>query len=101
MTDSAEIQNIKKLITDTSGECDRINKKLDDHISGEKIQKDIVKTLRIQQLQDCLNRLLQKEVNRLVHQESHCKTLCACEIERPNKQLETFIKYLDISNPIA
>ena len=79
MTDSAEIQNIKKLITDTSGERDRINKKLDDHISGEKIQKDIVKTLRIQQLQDCLNRLLQKEVNRLVHQESHCKTLCACK----------------------
>ena len=65
-TDSAEIQNIKKLITDTSGELDRINKKLDDHISGEKIQKDIVKTLRIQHLQDCLNRLLQKEVNHLL-----------------------------------
>ena len=59
------------MITDTSGELDRINKKLDDHISGEKIQKDIVKTLlhtqqalqaRIQQLQDCLTKLLQKKL---------------------------------------
>ena len=106
VSDSPEVENIKKLIADTSSELESANKKLDDHISGEKLQKDMVKTLpcmqtalqaRIQEWQDCLIRLMQKEVNRLVQQKSTCKTLCAHEVEQLNKELDTFIKYLNIN----
>ena len=106
MSDSPEVENIKKLIADTSSELESDNKKLRDHISGEKLQKDTVKTLlrmqtalqaRIQEWQDCLIRLMQKEVNRLVQQKSTCKTLCAHEVEQLNKELDTFIKYLNIN----
>ena len=81
VSDSPEVENIKKLIADMSSELESVNKKLDDHISGEKLQKDMVKTLlrmqtalqaRIQEWQDCLIRLLQKEVNHLVQQKSTC-----------------------------
>ena len=44
VNDSPEVQNITKLIADTSSELESVNK-LDDHISGKKIQKDMVKTL--------------------------------------------------------
>ena len=106
VSDSPEVENIKKLIADTSSELESVNKKLDDHISGEKLQKDMVKTLlrmqtalqaRVQELQDCSIRLMQKEVNRLVQQKSACKTLCAHEVEQLNKELDTFIKYLNIN----
>ena len=103
VSDSPEVENIKKLIADVSSELESVNKKLDDHISGEKLQNDMVKTLlrmqtalkaRIQEWQDCLISLMQKEVNRLVQQKSTCKTLCAHEVEQLNKELDTFIKYL-------
>ena len=103
VSDSPEVENIKKLFADVSSELESVNKKLDDHISGEKLQKDMVKTLlrmqtaleaRIQEWQDCLISLMQKEVNRLVQQKSTCKTLCAHEVEQLNKELDTFIKYL-------
>ena len=106
VSDSPEVENIKKLIADTSSELESVNKKLDDHISGEKLQKDMVKTLlrmqtalqaRIQEWQDCLIRLMQKEVNRLVQQKSTCETLCAHEVKQLNKELDTFIKYLNIN----
>ena len=77
VSDSPEVKNIKKSIADTSSELDSVNKKIDDRISGEKIQNDVVKTLfhmqaalleRIQEWQDCLINLLQKEVNCIVQQ---------------------------------
>ncbi len=106
VSDSPEVKNIKKLIADTSSELESVNKKLDDHISGENVQKDVVKTLlrmqtalqaRIQEWQDCLTSLMQKEINRLVRQKSSCQTLCADEVEQLNKELDTFIKYLNIN----
>ena len=105
VSDSPEVENIKKLIADTSSELESVNKKLD-HISGEKLQKDMVKTLlrmqtalqaRIQEWQDCLIRLMQKEVNCLVQQKSTCETLCTHEVEQLSKELDTFIKYLNIN----
>ncbi len=106
MSDSPEVKNIKKLIADTSSELESVNKKLDDHISEENVQKDVVKTLlhmqtalqaRIQEWQDCLTSLMQKVINRLVQQKSSCQTLCAHEVEQLNKELDTFIKYLNIN----
>ena len=52
---------------------------------------------RIQEWQDCIISLMQKEVNRLVQQKSTCKTLCTHEVEQLNKELDTFIKYLNIN----
>ena len=59
---------------------------VDTHLSTEEIQSDVLKVLRhmqqqlqnrMQELQNTMTTLLQKEVDQLVECQSHCETLCS------------------------
>ena len=73
-------------------------------MSTTEIQNDAVKVFllrqnklqkRVQELQNSLTALLQKEVNRLIENQSKCETLCAHETIQLNEEIDVFIKYLN------
>ena len=102
--DSPEITNLKELIQTASCELECEKKKLDEYLSTTEIQNDAVKVFllrqnklqeRVQELQNSLTALLQKEVNRLIENQSKCETLCAHETIQLNEEITVFIKYLN------
>jgi hypothetical protein len=52
---------------------------------------------RVQELQNSLTALLQKEVNQLTENQSTCETLCAHETAQLNEEIYLFIEYLNIN----
>ncbi|CAB4030285.1 Hypothetical predicted protein [Paramuricea clavata] len=104
LNESAEIANLKELIKTTSTELDDISKRLDTHLSTEEVQSDVLKVLRrmqqqlqnrMQELQNTMTTLLQKEVDQLVERQSQCETLCAHETLQLNEEMSIFIQYLN------
>ena len=104
LNESAKIANLKELIKTTSTELDDISKRLDTHLSTEEIQSDVLKVLRhmqqqlqnrMQELQNTMTTLLQKEVDQLVERQSQCETLCAQETLQLNEEMSIFIEYLN------
>lgn len=102
--DSPEITNLKELIQTALCELECEKKKLDEYLSTTEIQNDAVKVFllrqnklqeRVQELQNSLTALLQKEVNRLIENQSKCETLCAHETIQLNDEITVFIKYLN------
>ena len=64
LNENAEVTNLKELICSVSSELDSVNKKLDDHLSGEEIHKESIKIfLQMQrQLQTRLQTLLRSNI---------------------------------------
>ncbi|KAJ7389469.1 hypothetical protein OS493_031438 [Desmophyllum pertusum] len=69
------------------------------------IQRDVVRALvdmqrklqlRIQELSSTLERLYEKEVQRLLQHQSHCEALCANDKAQPSEEIGTFIGFLNI-----
>ena len=103
--ENSEIANIKQVIASVSMELDAVAQRLDDQLSAAAVQKDTVRALvdmqrklqiRIQELTSTLERLYEKEVQRLLHRQSQCEALCANDKSQLNEEIGTFISFLNI-----
>lgn len=105
LEESSEIANIKQLIASVSTELDSVVQRLDHQLSAAEIQRDVVRALvdmqrklqlRIQELSSTLERLYEKEVQRLLQHQSHCEALCANDKAQLSEEIGTFIGFLNI-----
>ena len=97
LNESSEIANIKALISSATIE-------LDDHLSKEDVNKDVVKALlhsqlqekrKLQELNELLTSLFQKAINELTLKQSQCEELCAFEVDQLQKEINVFSTFLN------
>ena len=105
LEETSEISNIKQLIASVSTELDSVVQRLDNQLAAAEIQRDVVRALvdmqrklqlRIQELSTTLEKLYEKEVQRLLQHQSHCEQLCANDKAQLNEEIGTFIGFLNI-----
>ena len=114
LDESPELVNLKELLYTTSNELESVNNKLNNYVCHhDELQKDVVTVFlqmqsqlqqKIQDLQNNLATLLQKEVDRLLDSQSQCESLCAHETMKLNQEMDIFISYLNKnidSNPLS
>ena len=104
LDEGAEIENIKSLIIATRAELNSVQSKIDERLSTENIEREVMKGLlcsqanlhaRIEELNDILIELFRKEATRLSAQQAHCDALHSEEAKQLNEEVEKFIQYLN------
>ena len=105
LNETSEIKNIKEVIAIVTAELQDVTRRLDDHLSGDKIEKDIVRTLvesqqklhaRIQELSAIREKIYEKEILQLHLNRTQCEALCANDKVKLNEGIQEFISFLDI-----
>ena len=86
-------------------ELSLVNAKIDEKLCGNvEVQSAILKAhlskqtnlqKRVEELQDILVKLLQKEVSRLSAEQSQCTMLNSAEAQKLNEEIDVFVQYLD------
>ena len=104
LNESPEISNIKALISNATSELDLARKNVDDHLSEEDVNQDVVKALlhkqrkaqsKLQELNDLLINLFQKAINELRLNQSQCEELCSFEVHQLQKEINVFSAFLN------
>ena len=104
LNESSEIANTKALISSATIELDLARKSVDDHLSKEDVNKDVVKVLlhsqlkaqrKLQELNDLLTSLFHKAINQLTLKQSQCEGLCTFEVDQLQKEINVFSTFLN------
>ena len=103
LDEGAEIDNIQSLIIATRAKLNSVQSKIDEQLSTENIEREVMKGLlcsqanlhaRIDELNEILAGLFTKEATRLSAQQAHCDALHSEEAKQLNEEVEKFIQYL-------
>ena len=105
LNESPEITNIKTLIGGAVNELDVTRNAIEDYLSNENFDKNVLKALfdkqlkvhaRLQELNDLLTNILQKSLTELTLKQSQCENLCASEVDQLHREISVFTAYLNL-----